>query len=332
MLNKILFIGIIVVATQCWFMNAQGIVPASPKNDPTNPSGGIGGGAGSGDAGGDSKPMSTGQCSFQTPQGLHYDFSHLRKSGGEDYTKIIQVGPNIQFIYRMNLCANTLVNCQNEPAPATEALKIPAGETCRVLGRLAGAKWKVTDAGKSDKNPWGKNLELTYLNGDMCDPAKATSRSVTLKLECDLTAKDPSKFFTEVKKEATCNTQYVFQSAEVCPSTGKSQIMKLLTFLLTIFTLYCILGVAIQKFYMNKPWGIELIPNYNFWMDFPNLVQDGFSFTMEKIKQVQENGVGSLLSGSGGGSGGGDFGAGNSSSGKRGARYGKATGSRNSGI
>ena len=40
----------------------------------------------------------------------------------------------------MNLCANTLVNCQNEPAPATEALKIPAGETCRVLGRLAGAK------------------------------------------------------------------------------------------------------------------------------------------------------------------------------------------------
>ena len=83
---------------------------------------------------------------------------------------------------------------------------------------------------------------------------------------------------------------------------------------------------------MNKPWGIELIPNYNFWMDFPNLVQDGFSFTMEKIKQVQENGVGSLLSGSGGGSGGGDFGAGNSSSGKRGARYGKATGSRNSGV
>ncbi len=331
MLNKlilqVIFVVIFVTTSQC-FINAQGIVPATINNNGGGSNHGLGsGGLGNG-AEGDSKPMSTGQCSFQTSQGLHYDFSHLRKSGGEDYTKIIQVGPNIQFIYRMNLCANTLVNCQNEPAPATEALKIPAGETCRVLGRLAGAKWKVIDTPKSDKNPWGKDLELTYINGDMCDPAKATSRSVTLRLQCDLTAKDPSKFFTEVKKEATCNTQYVFQSAEVCPSQGKSHVLKLLTFLLTIFTIYCILGAAIQKFYMNKPWGVELIPNYNFWMDFPNLVQDGISFTMDKIKQIQEHGIGSLLSGAA--AAGGDFGAGNS--GKRGARYGKATGTRNSGV
>ena len=77
-------------------------------------------------------------------------------------------------------------------------------------------------------------------------------------------------------------------------------------------------------------WGVELIPNYNFWMDFPNLVKDGFSFTMEKIKQIQENGIGSLMSGSAGA--GGDFGAGSGGSGKRGARYGKATGSRSSGV
>ena len=141
--------------------------------------------------GANGSPMSSGQCSFNTPEGLHYDFSGLRKTGGEDYKKIIQVGPNIQFIYRVNLCANTLVNCQNEPAPATEALKIPAGETCRVLGRLAGAKWNMVDAPKSDKNPWGKNMEITYLNGDMCDPAKSTSRSVTLRLA----AKKESIFF-----------------------------------------------------------------------------------------------------------------------------------------
>ena len=34
--------------------------------------------------------------------------------------KTIQVGPSIQFIYRMNVCANTLTTCQQEAAPATE--------------------------------------------------------------------------------------------------------------------------------------------------------------------------------------------------------------------
>jgi hypothetical protein len=37
-----------------------------------------------------------------------------------DYVKTIQVGPSIQFIYRMNVCANTLTTCQQEAAPATE--------------------------------------------------------------------------------------------------------------------------------------------------------------------------------------------------------------------
>lgn len=38
----------------------------------------------------------------------------------DDYTKTIQVGPNIQFIYRINVCGNTVVKCQNQEAPATE--------------------------------------------------------------------------------------------------------------------------------------------------------------------------------------------------------------------
>ena len=107
--------------------------------------------------GANGKVMSSGQCSFNTAEGLHYDISALKKSGGEDYKKIIQVGPNIQFIYRMNLCANTLVNCQNEPAPATEALKIPAGvNVC-----LAPSTNSTTPAGNSC---WVKNQVTTIIN------------------------------------------------------------------------------------------------------------------------------------------------------------------------
>ncbi len=43
-----------------------------------------------------------------------------RSARSEDYSKTIQVGPNIQFIYRLNVCTNTLVKCQGQDAPATE--------------------------------------------------------------------------------------------------------------------------------------------------------------------------------------------------------------------
>ncbi len=51
-----------------------------------------------------------------------------------DYTKIIQVGPSIQFIYRMNVCANTMTTCQNEAAPATEVRKSLPRQRARPAG------------------------------------------------------------------------------------------------------------------------------------------------------------------------------------------------------
>lgn len=113
------------------------------------------------------------------------------------------MGPNIQFIYRINVCANTVAKCQNQDAPATEvrsppsppahagphpahppawrlsvqALKIPAGETCRVLGRLDGAQYKEALQPPSATNPSGAGVSITYSNGDICDPtAKCAAR------------------------------------------------------------------------------------------------------------------------------------------------------------
>lgn len=177
----------------------------------------------------------------------------------DDYTKTIQVGPNIQFIYRINVCANTVAKCQNQEAPATEvgfagrpptlsrpglpspgspargvtrrsqALKIPAGETCRVLGRLDGAQYKEALQPPSATNPSGAGVSITYSNGDICDPtakcaarragrrrpreltrasslpASRTTRSVTLNVQCD---EGEEGKITEVKKEGTCATTF----------------------------------------------------------------------------------------------------------------------------
>ena len=125
------------------------------------------------------------QCTFDIADShssqYHYDLTPLTRPNGEgkdDYLKEIQVGPNIQFIYRMNICADTANVCQNEPSPATESLKIPAGETCRILGRRVDESdpiaanhgtYSLVQSLNSDtsKNPSQQDLVVTYNNGDL---------------------------------------------------------------------------------------------------------------------------------------------------------------------
>lgn len=272
------------------------------------------------------------QCVFdlQDTNGakLHYDLNALRRPNGaanDDYVKTIQVGPNIQFIYRMNLCANTLTVCQSEPSPATEALKIPAGETCRILGRLVDssdpiadnhAVYELVDAQQQDKsrNPYGKDLKITYRNGDMCDPAKQTTRTVSMHLVCDLGLREDETAFKEVKKEATCNTEYIFESRLVCPSPAGTSWTRLLVFIVIAFSLYCIIGALVLKYAYQRPWGREVVPNREFWADVPNLVREGCSFSFEKIQQARSEGCAAAFSPSGGGGAGGGGGGGSGGS------------------
>ena len=134
----------------------------------------------------------------------HYDLTGLRLPNAEfggrrmgEYVKDLNVGPSIEFTYRLNLCANTQTPCLNEAAPATETLRIPAGETCRVLGRLSdgtgqaktAAVYELVPTRQTDqgRNPSGADLLLTYHGGDICDPASGSTRSVSIQMVCDLT-------------------------------------------------------------------------------------------------------------------------------------------------
>lgn len=258
------------------------------------------------------------QCVFEVQSKsmgmVTYDFDRLKRPNGDgqgDYEKSIQVGPNIQFIYKMNICANTMEMCQNEEAPATEALKIPAGETCRILGRLTDpsdpvaanhATYKLVPAIQSDtnRNPWGQDLEITYNNGDMCDPAKQTMRSVSVHLVCDLGLRDDETLFKDVKKEATCNTQYILESRYACPSGGRSRMSKFLIIGIVGLCLYCIGGIALMRFHYKKDWGMDVIPNKAFWAEVPTLAKEGCAFSWEKVKTVRQEGFAAAFSGSGG--------------------------------
>ncbi len=261
------------------------------------------------------------QCAFDAKNDkgatLHYDLSGLKGGpkgdGKEDFMKTIQVGPNIQFVYRMNLCADTTETCQNEPSPATEALKIPAGETCRILGRLSDpsdpiasnhATYELVPGLETDpaKNPYGVDLQITYNNGDLCDPAKQTMRSVSIHLVCDLTLKESE--FADVKKEATCNTQYIMNSALACPTGGggAGSASHMLTLALIGFAAYILVGVAVMRFYYKEEWGMGVIPNRTFWTDVPSLAKEGCTYSYQKVKEMK----GGMSGGGGGGGGGGN--------------------------
>ena len=282
--------------------------------------------------GGKSIISSKNQCDFDAVDDkgtkFHYDVSALSRPNGEgkdDYQKEIQVGPNIQFVYRMNICADTMTTCQNEPSPATESLKIPAGETCRILGRRVDQSdpivenhgtFEVVDSLNNDKmtNPSGKDLIITYNNGDLCDPAKQTMRSVSIHLVCDTSLAPADSVFKDVKKEATCNTEYIFHSKFACPTSGRTSPTKWLLMAIIGFFLYFLTGAVFSKYYYGAE-GKDLIPNREFWEDVPNLTREGCTYSYEKMMAMKENGLGGTFGSFGGGgeSGGGESGGGGGS-------------------
>ena len=266
------------------------------------------------------------QCTFDISDAhgatYHYDVSPLSRPNGEgkdDYLKEIQVGPNIQFIYRMNICANTQNICQDEPSPATESLKIPAGETCRILGRLVDesdpiaanhGQYSLVPSLNTDtsKNPSQQDLIITYNNGDLCDPAKQTMRSVSIHLVCDNSLAPSASVFKDVKKEATCNTEYIFHSKYACPTSASKGPKTFLMLGIIGFVLYFGIGALILRFHYKEEGVENLIIHKSFWEDVPSLAKEGCSYSMDTVKSFKENGMGSF-----GGVGGAAFGSGGGS-------------------
>ena len=87
-----------------------------------------------------------------------------------------------------------------------QALKIPAGETCRVLGRLE--KMEVKELvnypmGTMASNPEHQGLQLIYPGGDVCDPMTHSTREVHINLVCNKQGDPGTGEFLDVKKEAT---------------------------------------------------------------------------------------------------------------------------------
>jgi hypothetical protein len=134
------------------------------------------------------------------------------------------------------------------------------------------------------------------------DPAKQTMRSVSIHLVCDNSLAPSASVFKDVKKEATCNTEYIFHSKFACPTSAAANGPKHFLMMGMIgFILYFLIGGLICKYHYQQE-GEDIIPNIQFWKDLPAVTSDGCAYTVEKIKSLKQDGFGGIggVFGSGG--------------------------------
>jgi hypothetical protein len=202
-----------------------------------------------------------------------------REAGAADFTKTVQVGQSISFFYRVNICANTVSKCQGAPGTVTETLKIPAGRTCRVLGRLSGATFSLLELPESPDNPYGEGIRLTYSNGDICDPVQRSTRSVIVNMECSR-SDESSGTLLDMKKDDTCTTTFSMKSQHACATSSGSLAGGFLVIFFVAMAVYCV-GGAVFNYRQKGARGREMIPHLELWQEFPSLVQDGVRYTLE---------------------------------------------------
>ena len=193
----------------------------------------------------------------------------------------MKVSDSIEFVYRANICHNTIQSCANDEGTVTESLRIPAGETCRVWGRLDDYKVEDMMFPSTDENPHGEGIRIKYSGGDICDLTQNTKREAWAEIECSVSQSGAGALL-EVIKSNPCRVVLKMKSTHACSVAMFGWGMSFLTIFFLVVLIYCLGGALVNsKMYGRR--GVELIPHYAFWIEFPGLVRDGFLFTKSKI-------------------------------------------------
>jgi len=222
-------------------------------------------------------------CVFRPPfivPPIKFDLSNLTRSVAPDWK-----GVWLNFItVTFNFCSNTI---EKPPTPCPQT-GIPGfakyNDVCENFGFLKSDNiyFSLLDA----NNP-GYGLSLTYGKASCSGPT-----SLSLHLLCDPTANTASVTKTEPVDQ--CGYQIDMVTKWACPlpddkSSGDSWPLAIslgwiiiILFIGAVF-LYLVIGVIVNWQIRKIEPGLELIPNWSFWKDFPFLVRDGFLYTWKKI-------------------------------------------------
>jgi len=231
-----------------------------------------------------SSPVHTGggftssSCQFSPPgTGLQFDLSAMAQTE-HDFTGTTGGG----YVYRFNVCKNTLKVCSDKPAPASKW----RGSKCNNLGDADTMKMSLLDEHQPTKG-----LRLAFEQGDICKKqselgqTEMGSRVVTYEVYCD--ASEPGKL-REIQEVSMCEYKVLFDSKAACPvSSGRPSGWSMIAIFVVAVAMYCAIGIAYNKYFLAMQ-GLDAIPNRAMWEELPGLVKEGMSFTIINSKAGAE--------------------------------------------
>jgi len=240
----------ILVLSVLWVVNAGTPAPGPPPTNTTT--------------------NSSISCIFDVG-GTTYDLSPLKTLSS---TTPFSLAPaNTSFVYTLSFC--TPLTCSDSSGQSTNAA------SCRVNSgkNEDNGAWTSITADPLSSNFTVRGLQLTYNNGSSgCHGQRRTIVSVLCGSGDGAIIEAHEGI---VPPEGGCTYYLQFQTKYVC-SGGFGVGWILIILILSAAILYLIIG-AIYNWRVKKATGKELVPNFEFWKNFPGYVKDGFLFTWYKL-------------------------------------------------
>jgi len=234
----------------------------------------------------DGVASSAADCKFEV-DGLIYDISPLQNltvSGNQTWKQ-----PEGGNIYLQTFCSVLPEGCPSGDG-ITECVSCQTGST---PGSKSYCNGVTNQANATTLDPklfnGTKGFMLQYLNGTKgCTPYQ---RSTWISLICD--PNEANQGITDVMEMPTdkrplgfgCVYLMNFSTPHVCnpyTSSGFGAGWVIVIIIIVAFVLYMLLG-AVYNWRIKKSTGAQILPNLDFWKQFPYYVKDGFLFSYYKL-------------------------------------------------
>jgi len=207
-------------------------------------------------------------CKITASDGYMYDLTPLMSQG-----QISQIDSDNMWTYTIAICQNTITcdicpkagYCQTGTLGGTlYTYCIGSIEEDEITG-MPGGKGAILEYDEPKSGPEGR-IGKVFIN---CVPGALVANKVV------------------VSPKAVTDYKFTFDSSAACP-TGRASVMSggsiFLIILFVVAASYVVGFVAYNYAVKKTQPGPDLLPHLEFWKSVPGLVQDGITFTIQKVK------------------------------------------------
>jgi hypothetical protein len=259
-------------------------------------------------------------CQFTAPSGYVYDFGAMEHTGGATDYESDGDSTNTNTKYYFNICGNAARNCLPSPDSGSSASGTTVScqntgidnhnHPCGLLSSQTFTEGTAAPASSGASGSIGMGGVLSYTGGQEC---KNTKRAFNIHLVCDPTVLDTPTLSKVSQESDGCTYDVTVTHEAACPiaaawcygCTGPTWGWLFLLPWPAVIILYLVIGM-IYKWKKLGAVGLEMIPNIDFWKEFPFYFRDGFLviwfWIMTLVGKIRGTGGPSGGGGGGGGS------------------------------